>query len=78
MRSYSFSEARQNLASVLDEANKQGIVRINRRDGQAFILQPVQLSGSPLAIDGIYLSGITSDEINDILRESRAHSRNWD
>ena len=38
MKVYSFSEARQNFASVLDLAQKNGSVRITRRDGQAFII----------------------------------------
>ena len=70
MRNYSFSEARQNLASVLDEANKKGSVRINRRDGQAFILKPVTVTGSPLDIRGVNID-ITTQEIVDIVREGR-------
>ena len=70
MRNYSFSEARQNLASVLDEANKKGSVRINRRDGQAFILKPVPVIGSPLDIQGVNID-ITTQEIIDIVREGR-------
>ncbi len=70
MRNYSFSEARQNLASVLDEANNKGSVRINRRDGQAFILKPVPVTGSPLDIQGVNID-ITTQEIIDIVREGR-------
>ncbi|NOQ35293.1 MAG: type II toxin-antitoxin system Phd/YefM family antitoxin [Methylococcaceae bacterium] len=70
MQTYSFTEARQNLASVLDEANKKGGVRINRSDGQAFILKPVPITGSPLDIKGIY-TDISTDEIVDIISESR-------
>ena len=70
MRSYSFSEARQNLSAVLDEANKEGMVRINRRNGQAFVLKPVSIVGSPLDIKGVNI-GINTDEIIDIVRESR-------
>ena len=33
MKIYTYSEARQNLASVLDEARRKGGVRIRRRDG---------------------------------------------
>ena len=40
MRVYTYSEARQNLASVLDVAQRDGAVRIRRRDGQSFVLQP--------------------------------------
>ena len=70
MRTYSFTEARQNLASILDEANKKGVVRINRRDGQAFILKPVPVTGSPLDIQGIDVD-ISTEEIIDIIREGR-------
>jgi len=41
MKVYSFSEARQNFAAVLDNAQKEGAVRIMRRDGRIFIIQPV-------------------------------------
>ena len=51
MRAYSYTEVRQNLASVL--ANKKGVVQINRRDGQSFLLKPVPVIGSPLDIAGI-------------------------
>ncbi|MCE7916755.1 MAG: type II toxin-antitoxin system Phd/YefM family antitoxin [Nitrosomonas sp. PRO5] len=41
MKVYSLSEARQNFAAVLDNAQKEGAVRIMRRDGRIFIIQPV-------------------------------------
>ena len=40
MRVYTYSEARQNLASLLDIAQRDGAVRIRRKDGQSFVLQP--------------------------------------
>jgi len=46
MNVYTYSEARQNLASVLDEAEREGEVRITRRDGRTFSLRPTP-SGSP-------------------------------
>lgn len=33
MKVYTYSEARQKFASVLDKAQKDGVVRIRRRDG---------------------------------------------
>ena len=68
MRAYSYTEVRQNLASVLDEANKKGVVQINRRDGQSFLLKPVPVIGSPLDIAGINVD-ISTQEIIDIIRE---------
>ena len=70
MKVYSFSEARQNLASILDEASRNGVVRINRRDGQAFVLTPVAMAGSPLNITGVNID-ISKKEIIDIVREGR-------
>jgi prevent-host-death family protein len=46
MNVYTYSEARRNLASVLDEAERDGEVRITRRDGRTFSLRPAP-TGSP-------------------------------
>ncbi len=70
MREYSFTEARQHFASLLEEAKKEGAVCIKKRDGQAFYLKPVESKKSPLDIKGVDL-GITSTEIIDIVREGR-------
>ena len=70
MRAYSYTEVRQNLASVLDEANEKGVVQINRRDGQSFLLKPISTKGSPLDIKGIDVN-ISTQEIIDIIREGR-------
>ena len=70
MRAYSYTEVRQNLASVLDEANEKGVIQINRRDGQSFLLKPIPTKGSPLDIKGIDVN-ISTQEIIDIIREGR-------
>lgn len=70
MKEYTFSEARQRLASLLDRARREGSVRIRRRDGQKFILQPERQSRSPLDVPGIK-TGITRDEIVETIRSSR-------
>ncbi len=72
MKVYTFSEARQNFATILDLAQKEGAVCINRRDGQSFILQPNRSSGSPLDIQGVNLD-LSSQEIVDFVREGREH-----
>lgn len=51
----------------LDEAIKNGVVRINRRDGQVFILKPVPIMGSLLDIKGINVDLLTEE----IIREGR-------
>lgn len=73
MQVYTFSEARQNLASILEQASKDGEVLIKRRDGRTYILKPETHSRSPLDIKGVDI-GITSTEIVDIVRQGRERS----
>lgn len=70
MKVYTFSEARQNFASVLENAQKEGSVRVNRRDGRAFTIQPVKESPSPLAVTGVNLK-LSRTEIVSAVREGR-------
>lgn len=53
MKSYTMSEARQNFAAVLETAWRDGAVRILRRGGQSFVLQPEPMTGSPLDVAGV-------------------------
>lgn len=66
MKVYTYSEARQRLASLLEEAKKSGAVRIRRRDGQCFILKPERMQSSPLNVEGMNLK-IPSEEIVEFL-----------
>jgi hypothetical protein len=68
---YTYSEARQNLATLLEQAYKEGEVRIRRKDGQVFVIRPQPRADSPLDVEGIDLE-ITTDEIIDLIREGRA------
>ena len=70
MREYSFTEARQNFASILDEAKREGVVCIKKRDGEAFYLKPAVKKGSPLDVEGVDL-GLKAVDIVDAVRESR-------
>lgn len=73
MKVYTYSQARQRLASVLNQARRDGEVRIRRRDGQVFVLQPaaaVGASDSPLDVPGITVPATTQD-ILDAIQESR-------
>jgi len=67
---YTYSEARQKLATLLDHAVKEGEVKIRRKDGQIFVIRPEARTGSPLDVEGIDL-GITADEIVEFIREGR-------
>ena len=69
---YTYSEARQNLASLLEKAIREGEVRVKRKDGQTFIIKPEIPGGSPLDIDGIDLD-LTKEEIITFIQEGRKH-----
>ena len=42
---YTYSEARQNFAALLDKAAQEGEVRVTRKDGQVFVIRPVESEG---------------------------------
>jgi hypothetical protein len=67
---YTYSEARQNLASLLEKAAKEGEVRIRRKDGQIFVIKPQPPEDSPLDVKGVDL-GITTSEILQAIQEGR-------
>ncbi|MCL5020799.1 MAG: type II toxin-antitoxin system Phd/YefM family antitoxin [Bacteroidetes bacterium] len=70
MKIFTYSEARQKLAKLLDKAKKEGRVLIKRRDGSVFELRPINGKKSPLDVKGVDL-GLSSKEISDMLREIR-------
>ncbi len=70
MQVYTYSEARQKLAVVLEQAETTGKVLIRRKDGRTFALVPEKIVTSPLDVPSIK-ANITSKEIVDIIRESR-------
>jgi len=72
---FTYSEARQSLAALLEQARRDGAVGIRRRDGQTFVLRPERPTGSPFDIEGIDL-GITTSDIVTFVREGR-RSTEW-
>ena len=70
MKVYTYSQARQKLANLLDDARREGQVQIKRRDGQTFIIKPVKEKKSPLDIAGVS-TDLSLDELNKAVRESR-------
>ncbi len=70
MHVYTYSEARQKLAIILDQAENTGKVLIRRKDGRTFALIPEKTETSPLDIPTIKAK-ITTKEIVDIVREGR-------
>lgn len=70
---FTYSEARQNLASLLEKAVQEGEVRVKRKDGQVFIIKPETTLGSPLDVEGIDLQ-LTKEEIVAFIHEGRKDS----
>ena len=75
MKVYTYTEARQKLAALLDLARREGAVQIRRRDGQLFLLQPVTQMGSPLDVPGVE-ANLRRGESLDWLRAAREKSAN--
>ena len=70
MQVYTYSEARQKFALVLDQAEKSGKVLIKRKDGRTFALVPEAIAASPLNVPSIKAT-ITTEEIVDMVRDGR-------
>jgi len=75
MKTYTYSEARQRLASLLDQAGREGQVQIRRQDGSTFVLQPVLTTRSPLDVPGVR-STLRRGELVELIREEREAAGN--
>jgi hypothetical protein len=74
MTVYTYSQARQNFASVLDKARSEGEVLIRRKDGQLFVMKPEKSKKSPLSVKGIK-PFISTKELVEVIREQRSGKR---
>ena len=72
MTVFTYSQARQNFATVLDRALKEGKVIIKRKDGSTFTLAPEITNKSPLDVRGVKAKASTKDIVRAV-RESRRH-----
>ena len=70
MKVYTFSEARQNFAAVLDKSQKEGSVRVTRRDGRVYTIQLAQEPASPLDVKPVRLK-LSRAELVSAVREGR-------
>lgn len=70
MKVYTYSEARQRLAALLDRARREGSVRIRRKDGQVFVLKPEMSGSSPLDVPCIDAE-LTREEVVASVRAGR-------
>jgi len=70
MKIYTYSQARQKLADILEESKKDEVV-IRRRSGDMFSITPKTSSRrSPFDVPGLG-KRITREEILEAIRESR-------
>lgn len=70
MKTYTFSQARQNLAAVLNESRREDVL-IKRRGGEVFRVSVSRAAGSPFDVPGITVKATTRDVLRAI-RTSRA------
>ena len=73
---YTYSEARQNLSSVLKKAESDGKVLIRRKDGKTYALVPERPTASPLDVPSIK-ADISTQEIVTLVRQERSRIRGW-
>ncbi len=73
MKTYTYSEARQRLKCLLDEARREGQVQIRRRDGSVFLLQAVRPTESPLDVPGVK-SRLRRGELVELVATERERS----
>lgn len=76
MQVYTYSEARQKLAAVLDKAASTGRVIIRRRDGRSFAVTPQESKVSPLDVPTVR-ARISTEELVDLVRKERGRTRGW-
>jgi hypothetical protein len=74
MKTYNFSEARHNLAALLDEVANTGEVRITGNDGRHFVIRLAKTERSPLDVPGIGMRP-SGDDIVKTIREARRRVR---
>jgi hypothetical protein len=73
MQVYTYSEARQKLSTVLDNAEISGKVLIRRKDGRTFSLSPERTEKSPLDVPSIR-ARITTDELVFLVKKERGRT----
>ncbi|MDE2846727.1 MAG: type II toxin-antitoxin system Phd/YefM family antitoxin [Gemmatimonadota bacterium] len=71
---YTYSEARQHLSSLLDEAESTGKVIIRRKDGRRYAVVPELSPVSPLDMPTVETS-ITVKEMVKLVRRQRVRGK---
>lgn len=68
-----YLETQENLSALLEKAREQGEVRIQRDNGDIFVLKPDTKQRSAFEVAGIDL-GISTEEVVGVVREGRERS----
>ena len=76
MKVYTYSEARQHLATILNIARTEEVI-IKRRGGETFSIIFRRSEKSPFDVPGIQTEA-TTDDILDAIKESRGRLNNQD
>ncbi len=71
---YTYSEARQQLSSLLDEAESTGKVIIRRKDGRRYAVVPELPPASPLDVPAAK-TDITVKEVVKLVRRQRIRGK---
>ena len=71
---YTYSEARQHLSRLLDEAESTGKVIIRRKDGRRYAVVPELSPVSPLDVPTVETS-ITVKEVVKLVRRQRVRRK---
>ena len=74
MQTYTYSEARQRFASVLDVADSKGKVLIRRKDGRTFAIVPERATTSPLDVPSISAE-VSTEDLVAIVKTERSRTR---
>ena len=69
MKEYTYSEARQRFAEILDTARTEEVI-IKRRNGDVFSVKARKTTQSPFDVPGVNTTATTSD-ILEAIKESR-------
>ncbi len=73
---YTYSEARQHLSSLLDEAESTGKVIIRRKDGRRYAVVPELPPASPLDVPEAK-TDLTVKEVVKLVRRQRIRGKRW-
>ncbi|MBN1646763.1 MAG: type II toxin-antitoxin system prevent-host-death family antitoxin [Spirochaetales bacterium] len=70
MMVFTYSEARQKLAKLLDEVNEGKEVLIRRKDGTFYTIEKTEMANTVNSWPGVE-TGISREKILDAVREGR-------